>query len=40
MSTSTSRRPARPSRGRGGRSGDEAGPRAKFSQLLPYLSEH
>jgi ABC-type multidrug transport system fused ATPase/permease subunit len=40
MSTSTSSRPARPGRGRGGRSGDEAGPRAKFSQLLPYLSEH
>jgi ABC-type multidrug transport system fused ATPase/permease subunit len=40
MSTSTSRRPARPSRGRGSRSGDEAGPRAKFSQLLPYLAEH
>jgi ABC-type multidrug transport system fused ATPase/permease subunit len=39
MSTSTSSRPARPSRGRG-RSGDEAGPRAKFSQLLPYLAEH
>jgi ABC-type multidrug transport system fused ATPase/permease subunit len=40
MSTSTSSRPARPGRGRGGRSGDEAGPRAKFSQLLPYLAEH
>jgi ABC-type multidrug transport system fused ATPase/permease subunit len=39
MSTTT---PSRPARGlRGGRSGaKDDGPRAKFSQLLPYLLEH
>jgi ABC-type multidrug transport system fused ATPase/permease subunit len=43
MSTSTSSRPPRSRSGRpgrGGRSGADDGPRAKFSQLLPYLSEH
>jgi ABC-type multidrug transport system fused ATPase/permease subunit len=43
MSTSTSSRPPRSRSGRpgrGGRSGANDGPRAKFSQLLPYLSEH
>ena len=42
-STSTSSRPPRSRSGRpgrGGRSGANDGPRAKFSQLLPYLSEH
>ena len=39
MSTTTSSRPARGLRGgRGGAKDD--GPRAKFSQLLPYLLEH
>jgi ABC-type multidrug transport system fused ATPase/permease subunit len=43
MSTSTSSRPHRSRSGRpgrSGRSGADDGPRAKFSQLLPYLSEH
>jgi len=38
MSTTTSSRPARG--GRGGRGAKDDGPRAKFSQLLPYLLEH
>ncbi|PRY68809.1 ATP-binding cassette subfamily B protein [Glaciihabitans tibetensis] len=37
MSTSTTPRRTRTSRGG---SGDDTGPKAKFSQLLPYLSEH
>ena len=37
MSTNTS---ARPSRSRRGAPGKDDGPRAKFSQLLPYLAEH
>jgi len=38
MSSTTSSRPARG--GRGGRGAKDDGPRAKFSQLLPYLLEH
>jgi ABC-type multidrug transport system fused ATPase/permease subunit len=38
MSSPTSTRPARG--GRGGRGAKDDGPRAKFSQLLPYLFEH
>ena len=44
MSSPTASRPARPARpgrgGRGGRGATDDGPRAKFSQLLPYLLEH
>jgi ABC-type multidrug transport system fused ATPase/permease subunit len=45
MSTSTSSRPPRSRSGRPGRGGRDGrgtddGPRAKFSQLLPYLAEH
>jgi len=41
MSTSTPSRPARSGGfGRGGRGAKDDGPRAKFSQLLPYLFEH
>jgi ABC-type multidrug transport system fused ATPase/permease subunit len=43
MSTNTSSRSSRSRSGRpgrGGRSETEDGPRAKFSQLLPYLAEH
>jgi hypothetical protein len=43
MSTSTSSRSPRSRSGRpgrGGASGADDGPRAKFSQLLPYLAEH
>jgi len=44
MSTPTSARPARATGsargGRGGRGAKDDGPRAKFSQLLPYLFEH
>ncbi|GAB2452507.1 ATP-binding cassette subfamily B protein [Conyzicola lurida] len=38
MSSTTSARPGRGSRG--GRAAKDDGPRAKFSQLLPYLLEH
>ena len=41
MSSTTSSRPARSAgSGRGGRGAKDDGPRAKFSQLLPYLFEH
>ena len=45
MSTSSSSRPPRSRSGRPGRGGRDGrgaddGPRAKFSQLLPYLAEH
>jgi ABC-type multidrug transport system fused ATPase/permease subunit len=42
MSSNTSSRSPRSRSGRpgGGRSGADDGPRAKFSQLLPYLAEH
>ncbi|MBW8870980.1 MAG: ABC transporter ATP-binding protein [Leifsonia sp.] len=39
MSTTTAPAPARRRRGFG-RAADDAGPRARFSQLLPYLLEH
>jgi ATP-binding cassette subfamily B protein len=40
MSTSTATRTPRSSGRRRGKPVDEAGPRARFSQLLPYLFEH